>query len=381
MELQDKLVQYRRELHQYPELSMQEVETTGRLKKWLAENGIFVKPLPLRVGVVAEITGANPGPTIALRSDIDALPIEEETGFAFASRHAGVMHACGHDVHMATMLGAAILLNEQKASLRGKVRILFQPAEEEASGAKWFAAQPGVLDGVQAILGFHNKPDLPAGTIGVRAGALMASVDRFEIEIIGSGGHGGIPDRCTDPIVIGSQLVNAIQTIVSRRLSSLDNAVVSVTKFIAGNTWNIIPATAALAGTVRTFQEEARAQIPKFLQEACDGIALANRAQIKLHWQPSVGVVKNTPALAAVAFKVAEEGGFRVVEAEQSPAGEDFSYYLETLPGCFVWVGTEGPYQWHHPSYTVNEKALSVGARYFCAFAQEVLEKWPGLKL
>lgn len=379
MDLQAKLVKYRRELHQYPELSMQEIETTKRLKKWLSDNGIEILDLKLPVGVVAQIKGGSPGPVIALRSDIDALPIKEQSGVEFYSRNDGVMHACGHDIHMATMLGAAILLNSIKDTLAGTIKILFQPAEESSNGAVWFGEQPGVLDGVEAIFGFHNKPDLPAGTIGVRSGALMASVDRFEIEISGVGGHGGMPELCKDPIVSGAQLINTVQSIVSRKISSLDNVVVSITKFVSGNTWNVIPEKAFLEGTVRTFQDEARSQIPKIFQDICSGIAIANQVKVDFNWYPSIGVVKNTPTFANLAWEVAEKGRFSVVQAERSLAGEDFAYYLEKIPGCFLWIGVNGSQPWHHPAYTASEEGLTQGAKYFFILIQEVFLRWEDL--
>lgn len=360
---------------------MQEVETTARLKKWLTEQGIRVLSLPLRVGLVAEIVGEQPGPIIALRSDIDALPIEEQSGVPFASLNPGVMHACGHDVHMAALLGAGILLQQRRERLAGTVRLLFQPGEEAANGAKWFAAQPGVLEGIEAIFGLHNQPALPVGTIGVREGALMASVDRFEIIITGKGGHGGMPEQCLDPIVAGNQLVNSLQTIVSRRLSSLDNVVVSVTKFQAGNTWNVIPNQALLEGTVRTFQREARAAVPQLLQAMCDGIALATGTQIKFIWHAGLAPVVNNPVLAAVAREACAQAGLEVVEAQQNLAGEDFAHYLEQIPGCFVWLGDNGPYQWHQPQYIIDEGALSVGARYLAQLAETVLARWQELSL
>ena len=197
----EKLVAYRRELHAHPELSAKEFATTERIRYWLTEEGVTILDFPLETGLIAEIVGALPGPTIALRADIDALPVKEATGLPFASETEGLMHACGHDFHTASMIGAAILLQGKKASLKGTVRFIFQPAEEIAQGAKW-VEESGALKEVSAIFGMHNKPDLPVGTIGIREGGLMASADRFELEIHGVGGHAGIPDSTIDPIVI-----------------------------------------------------------------------------------------------------------------------------------------------------------------------------------
>lgn len=251
-EIEQQLIFIRRELHQYPELSMEEFQTTRLIRGWLSEAGLSFMDLDLPVGVVAEVAGEKPGPTIALRADIDALPVTEETGLPFASRVPGKMHACGHDFHTAAMIGAAILLQRHAAHLKGRVRFLFQPGEERAEGAR-VLIEAGALNGVSGILGMHNKPDLPVGTVGIRVGPLMASADRFEIRVKGRGGHGAIPERAVDPIVAASAVVTGLQTVVSRNISPLESAVVSVCRIQAGTTWNVIPDDAVLEGTVRTF--------------------------------------------------------------------------------------------------------------------------------
>ncbi|HZG72141.1 MAG TPA: M20 peptidase aminoacylase family protein [Chondromyces sp.] len=370
-----KLVAYRRELHEHPELSMQEYETTKRIRRWLKESGITVLDFPLEVGVVAEITGNQPGPTIALRADIDALPIKEETGLPFSSKNDGVMHACGHDFHTASMIGAAILLQERRNELKGTVRMIFQPAEEIAQGAS-LIEQAGVLNEVAAIFGMHNKPELPVGTIGVHGGPLMASVDRFEIDVVGVGGHAGIPNNSIDPIVVSSQVVTALQTIVSRNLSSFHNAVISVTRIQSGNTWNVIPEKAELEGTVRTFQNEARQVIPELMKRTVEGIASSFGAKADFRWYPYLPVLDNSPTFTKIAAETATELGYDVVEAEQSPGGEDFAHYLTKIPGFFVWMGVDGPKEWHHPAFTLNEEALIVAANYFSNLSIKVLNQW-----
>jgi len=374
-ELQEKLVSYRRDLHEYPELSMKEYETTKRIRRWLEEAGITVLEYDLQVGVVAEIRGSQPGPTIALRADIDALPIKEETALPFSSRNEGVMHACGHDFHTAGIMGAAILLQERRNELKGNVRILFQPAEETSQGAV-LVEKAGVLDGVEAIFGMHNKPDLPVGTIGVREGALMASVDRFEIEICGVGGHAGIPNNAIDPIVVTGQMISALQGIVSRNLSSFHNAVISITQVHSGNTWNVIPEKAEMEGTVRTFQNEAREIIPDLMKRTVEGIASAYGAKVDFRWYPYIPVVDNSPLFTKVAAETARDLGYEVVTAAQSQAGEDFAYYQTMLPGFFVWMGVDGPKEWHHPSFTLKEEALLVAAQYFAKLSINVLNQW-----
>jgi len=374
MTFKETLINYRRELHQYPELSLKEFATTKRLKQWLQENDIFVYDLGFEPGIVAEIKGALPGPTIALRADIDALPIEEASGLPFASLNKGVAHCCGHDTHMTIILGAAILLQQKQEKLKGCIRIIFQPGEEDSFGAYWFLEKyPQMLEGVEAIFGCHNKPELPVGTIGIKAGPLMASVDKFEINIEGKGGHGGMPNNCLDPIVAGSQLVNTLQTIVSRRLGPLDNAVVSVTQFHAGNTWNVIPGSAYLEGTVRTFQKEARKNIPEYMQAACEGIGAATGTKIHFKWVPSIGAVNNAPQLIALMQHACTKLGLTAVEPTPLLAGDDFSAFQEKIPGVYVFLGSQGPYPWHHPAYTIDEDCLEVGAKYFAEVALEYL--------
>jgi N-acetylcysteine deacetylase len=370
-----KLVAYRRELHEHPELSMKEYETTKRIRGWLEEAGITILDLPLEVGIIAEIKGGQPGPTIALRADIDALPIKEETGLPFSSKNEGVMHACGHDYHTSSIIGAAILLQERRKELKGTVRIIFQPAEEIAQGAV-LIEEVGGLDGVEAIFGMHNKPELPVGTVGVREGSLMASVDRFEIDVVGVGGHAGIPNNSIDPIVIVSQIITALQTIVSRNLSAFHNAVISVTQVHAGNTWNVIPERAQLEGTVRTFQNEARQTIPELMKRTAEGIASSFGAKADFRWYSYMPVVDNSPRFTKVATEAAIESGYDVVEAEQSAGGEDFAFYQMKIPGFFVWMGVDGPKEWHHPAFTLKEEALVVAANYFSNLSIKVLDQW-----
>lgn len=370
--LSERLIEYRRKLHENPELSMKEYETTKFIRKCLEEENIDILELPLKVGVVAEIKGAFEGKTIAIRSDIDALPILEETNLDFKSKNLGVMHACGHDFHTASILGAAILINKNKSKLHGNVRIIFQPAEETSSGAH-LIIESGALEGVEAIFGMHNKPDLPVGTIGVKSGALMASVDRFEIDVIGVGGHAGIPDKVIDPIVIGSQIVSSLQSIVSRNLSPFNNVVISITRFTSGNTWNVIPEKAELEGTVRTFQKDVRKTIPELMERTAKGIAKGFGAKINFRWYPYIPSVNNDERFLNIVTEAATELGYNVVEAKQSAGGEDFALYQEKIPGFFVWMGVDGEKDWHHPEYKLNEDALIVAAKYFSNLAIKYL--------
>jgi len=371
-ELKPHLVAIRRELHMHPELSLEEFETTRRIRGWLEEAGLEVQTFGLATGLVADITGGAPGPTVALRADIDALPVAEETGLPFASRVPGKMHACGHDFHTASMIGAALLLHRRRERLRGRVRMLFQPAEEVAAGARMMI-RAGVLEGVDAILGMHNKPDLPVGTVGIRTGALMASVDRFLIRVTGKGGHGAIPDAVVDPIVAASAIVGALQTVVSRNTSPLDSAVVSVCRFHAGATWNVIPDLAELEGTVRAFDAGVRRRLPEQIRRVAEGVAAGFGASAELVWMEGQHFVNNDPALADLMARAAEELGLRVVEASPTTAGEDFSVYQEHVPGCFIWMGTSGTEEWHHPKFTLHEDALPLSAALFAHAAELAL--------
>lgn len=368
-QLQPRLVEIRRELHQHPELSQEEFETTRRIRGWLEEiGGIRILELGLKTGVVAEIEGALPGPTLALRADIDALPVKEETGLPFASTIPGKMHACGHDFHTASIIGAAALLQKQAPQLKGKIRLLFQPAEERAVGAAELIAA-GAMEGVDAVLGMHNKPELPVGTIGLRNGPLMASVDRFEISVSGKGGHAAIPDSAIDPVVVSSAIVTALQSLVSRNVSPMDSAVVSVCRLEAGSTWNVIPDSAILEGTVRTFRPETRDKIPTLMQRIAEGVAQGYGATAKLNWIPCIPAVNNHPQMTELMKTAAAAQGLNVVEATPTMGGEDFSLYQELVPGCFIWMGTSGKEEWHHPQFTLHEDALAVSAALFAEAA------------
>lgn len=373
--LNKRLINIRRDLHEHPELSAEEYETTKKIRRWLEEEEIAILDFPkLQTGVIAEIKGDKNGPLIAVRADIDALPIEEKTNLSFASRKSGVMHACGHDFHTASILGTAFLLNKRKHELNGTVRFIFQPAEEIAAGARQ-VIEAGALDGVSAIFGMHNKPDLPVGTVGLKEGPLMASVDRFEITVKGKGGHAGIPDNSIDPIQAAGQMIGALQSVVSRNISSLHNAVVSITRVQGGTSWNVIPDQVEMEGTVRTFQKEARDAVPEHMKRVAEGIAAGFGAEAEFRWFPYLPSVINNGRFLKTAAQTAESLGLQMVQAEQSPGGEDFALYQENIPGFFVWMGTNGTEEWHHPAFTLDEKALSVAAEYFAQLAVNVLEQ------
>ncbi|WP_002146267.1 M20 peptidase aminoacylase family protein [Bacillus cereus] len=373
-QLTEKLISIRRHLHEYPELSYEEFETTKAIKNWLEEANITIIDSNLETGIIAEISGNNNGPIVALRADIDALPIQEETDLPYTSKIQGKMHACGHDFHTAAMLGAAYLLKEKEASLNGTVRFIFQAAEESGNGA-CKVVEAGHLKNVQAIFGMHNKPDLPVGTIGIKDGPLMAGVDRFEIEVHGVGTHAAVPDAGADPIVASSQIVMALQTIVSRNISSSHNAVVSVTNIHSGNTWNVIPEKATLEGTVRTFQAETREKIPALMERIIKGISDALGVKTEFQFYPGPPAVQNDKVLTDFSVQIAEQMNLNVISPTPSMAGEDFSFYQQETPGSFVFMGTSGTHEWHHPAFTVDEKALPISAEYFALLAEEAIHQ------
>lgn len=368
----NRLVEYRRHLHQYPELSGEEKKTTGKLLEWLAEAGVQTVDYGLATGVIAEIGEGNSGPIIALRADIDALPIQEETGLPYASRNQGRMHACGHDFHTAALLGTAILLKNKESELQGKVRLIFQPAEEKAVGALQ-VIESGALEGVKAILGLHNKPDLPVGTIGIKEGPLMAAADGFVLEVKGQGTHAAVPEVGVDPIVAASQIVTSLQSIVSRNLSSLQQAVVSVTRFHSGTSWNVIPENAVLDGTIRTFEEDARATVRERFEQIVEGVSAAYQVKTQLRWIQGPPAVRNDSRLAELAREATAALGLKAVEPAQSLAGEDFAYYQRKVPGLFLFVGTSGSREWHHPAFDLDERALPITAGYLAELTELAL--------
>lgn len=371
--LAPRLIAIRRELHQHPELSGEEVWTTARLREWLSEASIPILPLPLKTGLVAEIRGATPGPTVAIRTDIDALPITEATGLEFASTIPGKMHACGHDFHMATILGAALILRQMADRLTGNVRLLFQPAEEVTAGAKELIAA-GALEGVSAVFGLHNKPDLAAGHVGIKHGPLMAAADGITIEVEGKGGHAAIPDATIDPVVAGSAIVMALQTTISRVISPLEAAVVSIGSFQAGAAHNVIPASARLIGSVRTFTPAVREKVRQTLTRIVADVAAGYGASATLKWEDGPPAVTNDPAMAEVIRRAAGALSMPVVDAVPLMASEDFAEYQQVVPGCFIWMGTGCPESWHHPKFMVDESVIAPGAALFTQVVFEALK-------
>lgn len=372
--LEQKLTGFFEELHMHPELSYEEYETTERIKRELVAAGIEILQIPLKTGVVAIVRGAKPGKTYGLRCDIDALPIAEETDIPYKSKTPGKMHACGHDFHTAAVFGAALLLQERKEELQGTVKILFQPAEESSHGAET-VLETGVLSDVTAIFGLHTAAYLPVGTLGIRAGSVMAAVDRFELNITGTGCHGGHPDEGVDTILAAASVIQAFQSIVGRNLNPFHTGVVSVTRIDGGNTWNVIPDKVELEGTVRSMEKDDRIFIEKRMREIAEHTAAAYGANAELLWYPGPPATVNEKAWSAFAQKVAEESGFEVVPQRNSTGGEDFAFYLEKIPGCFINVGTGVGYPNHHPKFYADEAALTPAAEYLAKLLVEALRQ------
>lgn len=372
--LEQKLTDFFEKLHSHPELSYEEYETTERIKRELHAAGIEILQTPLKTGVVAIIRGAQPGKTYGLRCDIDALPIMEETELPYKSEIPGKMHACGHDFHTAAVLGTALLLQERKEKLHGNVKILFQPAEESSHGAET-VLQTGILSDVEAIFGLHTAAYLPVGTLGIRAGSVMAAVDRFELNITGTGCHGGHPDEGVDTILVAASVIQALQSIVGRNLNPFHTGVVSVTRIHGGNTWNVIPDKVELEGTVRSMDKEDRVFIEKRMRGIAENTAAAYGAKAELLWYPGPPATVNEETWSAFAEDVAKECGYEVVPQRNSTGGEDFAFYLEKIPGCFINVGTGVGYPNHHPQFYADEAALAPAAEYFARLLEEALGK------
>ena len=372
--LEQKLTGFFEELHMHPELSYEEYETTERIKRELAAAGIEILQIPLKTGVTAIVRGAKPGKTYGLRCDIDALPIEEETDLPYKSKTPGKMHACGHDFHTAAVFGAALLLQERKEELQGTVKILFPPAEDSSHGAET-VLETGVLSDVTAIFGLHTAAYLPVGTLGIRAGSVMAAVDRFELNITGTGCHGGHPDEGVDTILVAASVIQAFQSIVGRNLNPFHTGVVSVTRINGGNTWNVIPDKVELEGTVRSMEKDDRIFIERRMREIAEHTAAAYGANAELLWYPGPPATVNEKAWSAFAQKVAEESGFEVVPQRNSTGGEDFAFYLEKIPGCFINVGTGVGYPNHHPKFYADEAALTPAAEYLEKLLVEALRQ------
>jgi amidohydrolase len=374
--LQPQLVEWRRRLHQQPELGFQEKLTSEFVSQKLQEWGIEHQTGIAQTGIVATIKGGkiDSGNVLAIRADMDALPIQELNEVPYKSQHDGVMHACGHDGHTAIALATAYYLQQHRQNFGGTVKIIFQPAEEGPGGAKPMI-EAGVLKNpdVDAIIGLHLWNNLPLGTVGVRAGALMAAVECFKCTILGKGGHGAMPHQTIDSIVVAAQIVNALQTIVSRNVDPIDSAVVTVGELHAGTKLNIIPDTARMSGTIRYFKPDLKGFFQERIEQIIAGVCQSHGASYDLEYWGLYPPTINNADMAELVRSQAEqviETPMGVVPECQTMGGEDMSYFLQAVPGCYFFLGSANPakdlaYPHHHPRFDFDETALPMGVEIF----------------
>lgn len=378
IEMQEEVSQWRRHLHENPELMFDVHETAKFVADKLHAFGVDEVVTGIgQTGIVGIIRGRHgEGQTVGLRSDMDALPLNEITGKPYASKNPGKMHACGHDGHTAMLLGAAQYLAETR-NFKGSVAVIFQPAEEGGGGGREMVKE-GMMErfSISEVYGMHNTPGLPVGQFAIRKGPIMAATDEFNITIEGRGGHAAQPHRTIDPVVIGAQLVNALQTIVSRGTDPLDSVVLSVTKFHAGDAHNIIPQKAELAGTVRTLRPEMRDFAEKRLREVAEGVATALGAVARVDYARNYPVTFNHSDETEFAARTAQSvAGTNAVNLEVAPmmAGEDFSYMLEARPGAFIFIGNGESASLHNPAYDFNDDVIPHGISYWVQLAESAL--------
>jgi amidohydrolase len=373
--LRDAIVSLRRQIHQDPELAWQETRTAARVADFLAGSGLRVRTGLGGTGVLASTEGS--GRAVLLRVDMDALPLQETSGAPYASRVPQTMHACGHDGHVAMGAGAARLLAAR--TLPGQVRVLFQPAEEGENGAQTMVAE-GALDGISSAFGVHLWNELPVGTLGVKAGPLMAAVDRVHIVVRGRGGHGGKPHRSADPVVAAAHLVTALQTVVAREASPLQPAVLTIGSIHGGHAFNVITDEVVLLGTIRTFDDALRRSMPERVARIARGVAEGLQCTAAVEVRAGNPPVVNDAAMAEIAARAAARvvGAANVVSPEPTMGGEDMAVYFDRVPGCFVFVGSANPArgldQPHHsPRFDFDEDALAIGTEFLLAVAEEAL--------
>ncbi|MFK7602366.1 M20 family metallopeptidase [Deinococcus sp. SM5_A1] len=373
--LDAQVITWRRWLHEHPELSFQEYATADYVEAQLRDMNGLVLSRPTPTSVLAVLKGeGGPGRTLLMRADMDALPIQEDTTYDFASKNDGVMHACGHDGHTAMLLGAAQVLTSLKAQLLGEIRFIFQHAEELFPGGGQQLVDAGIMQGVDLAIGAHLFSPIPVGLIALKSGPLMAAPDVFTLTVTGKGGHGAMPHETVDPILIACHIVTALQAIVSRQRDPLEPAVLSVTTIHAGQAHNVIPNSVVLSGTVRTFDAGLREQIPQWMERLVQGVTQGFGATYQFEYEFGYRATVNDPKITEVMREVVREtlGEQALVEAQPTMGGEDFSAYLSQAPGAFFFIGTRNeaagitaPH--HHPQFAIDEEALSHGVRVLVA--------------
>jgi amidohydrolase len=376
------MAEWRHLIHAHPETAFEEHKTAELVAQLLQSFGISVDRGLARTGVIGILQGSAPSDrAIALRADMDALHIEEQNNFRYASQNRGHMHACGHDGHTAMLLGAAKHLAETR-NFAGTIHFIFQPAEENEGGAR-LMIEDGVLEKypVEAVFGMHNWPGLPVGQFAIQPGPMMAAFDIFEIEIKGRGAHAAMPHLAVDPIAAAAQVVNGLQTIVSRNVHPLEGAVVSVTQIHGGDTWNVIPETVVLRGTTRSFSPVVRDQIEPAIRRITEGTCSACGAEMRMRYErrypPTINSRRETGLAVMAAASLVGDGNVKQ-DLLPSMAAEDFAWFLEKKPGAYIWIGNgsdEGGANLHSPHYDFNDAILPLGASYWVRLAESILSK------
>ncbi len=374
IEITEELVSWRRDFHRYPELAFEEKRTSAVIREFLESLGLQVETLA-KTGLRAVLAGKPGGRTVALRADMDALPLEEEGDKEYISQNPGITHACAHDGHMAVIMGAAKILSQMKDRFSGKVVFLFQPSEERIPGGAKLMIEEGALEGVDAIFGLHLWQDLATGIVGIVKGPMMAQPDAFSITIKGKGGHGSMPQQTVDPILVASQLVVNVQSIVSRSIDPLKPVVVSFGTIKGGTIYNIIPEKVTLTGTVRSFdadvQKLTEQRLRKITQKTCETYGATAEFEYDIGYAPLVNDAGMVDFVEKITAKTL--GKERIRHIEPVMGGEDFAYYLKKVPGAFLFfgMGDGTQYPHHHPGFDIDEKALPEAAYLMTALALE----------
>lgn len=382
--IQSEMVAVRRHIHQHPELSGQEVLTSQLVAQQLIELGIETRHWDTKTGVIGLLKGASPGPTLALRADMDALKLQEETGERFSSANRGVAHACGHDIHTTVLLGCAKVLSAMRDVLPGNIKFIFQPAEETLGGARQML-EASVLEEpqVQAIFALHCWPDLPSGTIGLKKGPFMAASDSLKITIAGRAGHAAHPHKSIDPIIIAAHVLTSLQTLISREVAPLDSAVITIGKINGGTASNVIAGSVEMEGTVRTINPALRAEMPKMITRIASCTAESMRGAAKVEYLQGTPPVINDPDLVSLIERAADDiiGPDKVAYLETaSMGGEDFAFYLEKVPGAMFRLGTANDepssrLALHNPKLTFDEQAIATGIKVMSVAALKYLRE------
>lgn len=368
----EELTEIRHYLHQHPELSGKEYQTTAFLKDRLEALGIRVLESGLKTGLIAEIGSGHP--VVALRADIDALPILEQTGLPYQSQNPGVMHACGHDFHQTSLLGAASLLKEKEDQLDGTIRLIFQPAEEISEGATEVLAT-GLLEDVQGIIGFHNMPQLKAGQLTLNAGAMMAGVEKFKVTVTGVSSHAARPDLGADTVTAVTTMVQNLQLLISRTVSPFETAVLSITHLDVGSTWNVLPKSGYFEGTIRSFNPSLQRELKERFISIVRHTAKSLGVDVTFEWGVTPPVTFNDEELTQVVWEASQDLA-EVLPANPSTAGEDFAFYQERIPGVFAFIGSNGDPDapdLHHDHMTIDDAAFQVSVPYYVENAQALL--------